>query len=343
MPPRRAELRDLLEQVVVRREEEREPRRERRRPARPAAMRLLHVLDRVRERERELLHRRRAGLADVVAGDRDRIPVRHLGGAEAEDLRDQREARARRIDVRAARDVLLEDVVLHRARELRRARCRAPPPRRCTSRAASAAVALIVIDVDTRVERQPVEQRVHVLDRVDRDADAPDLAERARRIGVDAHLRRAGRTRPRARSARRRAGAWKRSFVSARRAEAGVLAHRPQPAAVHRRLHAARERKAAGIAEVARVVDRRVVRPVGRLDGMPEGEKRSSVICRTERSRRSEAASRNAAAEPTTRDERHASRCSTSQLRRSGRRLREPSRARCASIALAASTSSCCR
>ena len=87
----------------------------------PAAIARVHVLDRVRERERELLHRRRARLADVVAADRDRIPLRHLRGAEAEDLGDQREARPGRIDVRAARDVLLEDVVLDRAAE-RRAR-----------------------------------------------------------------------------------------------------------------------------------------------------------------------------------------------------------------------------
>ena len=51
-----------------------------------------------------------------------------------------------------------------------------------------------------------------------------------------------------------------------RRAEAGVLAHRPQPAAVHRRLHAARERKRARVAEVARVVERRVVGPVDGID-----------------------------------------------------------------------------
>ena len=55
--------------------------------ASPASTALRDVLDRVRERERELLHRRRAGFANVVAGDRDRIPVRHLGGAEAEQCR----------------------------------------------------------------------------------------------------------------------------------------------------------------------------------------------------------------------------------------------------------------
>ena len=168
-------------------------------------MRALHVLDRVRERERELLHRRRSGLADVVAGDRDRIPARHLRGAEPEDLGDEREARLRRIDVRAARDVLLEDVVLNRAA---RASSRAMPRSSATTMyiaSSVAAVALIVIDVDTRVERDAVEQHVHVLDRVDRDADAADFAERARRIGVDAHLRRQVERDARAPSAPRRA------------------------------------------------------------------------------------------------------------------------------------------
>src|SRR5690606_8033842 len=50
-----------------------------------------------------------------------------------------------------------------------------------------------------------------------------------------------------------------------RRTEAGILAHRPEPAAVHRRIHTARER------ELAREADR-LIRPIGRiqpLDGEP--------------------------------------------------------------------------
>ena len=123
-----------------------------------------------------------------------------------------------------------------------------------------AAVALIVIDVDTVSSGMLVEQHVHVLDRIDRHAHAPDFAERARRVGVDAHLRRQVERDARARSARLRAACRKRSLVSARRAEAGVLAHRPEPAAIHRRLHAARERKLARVAEIARVVQLRIVR-----------------------------------------------------------------------------------
>ena len=69
--PRGAQLRDLLEEVVVDVPEEREPRREvvDVETARDAA---LDVREPVGERERELLRGGGAGFADVVAGDRDR-------------------------------------------------------------------------------------------------------------------------------------------------------------------------------------------------------------------------------------------------------------------------------
>ena len=90
-------------------------------------------------------------------------------------------------------------------------------------------------------ERNAGEQRLHVLERVDRDALAADLAERARRVGVVAHQRRhveRGRE-PGLPVLEQVAEA----LVRLRRgAEAGELAHRPEPAAVHRRVDAARER-----------------------------------------------------------------------------------------------------
>ena len=118
-PPRGAELRHLLQEVVVRVEEEREALAERV-DVEPRVDRRLHVGDRVGEGERHLLHRRRARLADVIAADRDRVPLRHLALAEREDVGDDAQRRLGRIDVGAARDVLLEDVVLDRARELPR-------------------------------------------------------------------------------------------------------------------------------------------------------------------------------------------------------------------------------
>ena len=70
----RAELGDLLQQVVVGVEEERQPRAEAVH-LQPRGEGGLDVGDAVGQRERDLLHRRRARLADVVAADRDRVPA----------------------------------------------------------------------------------------------------------------------------------------------------------------------------------------------------------------------------------------------------------------------------
>ena len=84
----------------------------------------LHVLDAVGQGERQLLQRRRAGFADVVAADRNGIPARHVLSAVVEGIDDQLGARPRREDVLLLGDVLLEDVVLGRARTVCRAGCR---------------------------------------------------------------------------------------------------------------------------------------------------------------------------------------------------------------------------
>ncbi len=76
-PPRRAELCDLLEEVVVGVEEERQPLAERI-DVEARAARRLHIRDRVRERERHLLDRRRSRFADVIPADRNRVPLRHI-------------------------------------------------------------------------------------------------------------------------------------------------------------------------------------------------------------------------------------------------------------------------
>ena len=105
-------------------------------------------------------------------------------------------------------------------------------------------------------ERDPAEERLHVLERVDRDALPADLAERALVVGVVAHQRRhveRGRE-PRLAVLEQVAEALVRLL---RGAEARELAHRPELAAVHRRIDAARERMHAGIAEVAVIVERR--------------------------------------------------------------------------------------
>ena len=107
------------------------------------------VLEPVREREGDLLHGRRARLADVVARDRDRVPARDVLLAEREDVGDEAQRRLRRERVRPPRRVFLEDVVLDRPRERRPRRCRGPSRRRGGSARRIDAVALIVIEIET--------------------------------------------------------------------------------------------------------------------------------------------------------------------------------------------------
>ena len=202
--PGRAVLRDLLEEVLMGVEEERQPRRELV-DAEPALERAVDVGEAVGERERELLCRRRARLADVVPGDRDRVPPRHLARAELHHVRHEPHRRLRRVDVLLLRDVFLEDVRLRGAAQV------------------GARDALLLGDADVEGEqdrgrrvdrhrRRDVAQRdareegAHVVDRVDGDALAPDLAERARRDPSRSPSASACRTPSRGRSARARAG-----------------------------------------------------------------------------------------------------------------------------------------
>ena len=114
-------------------------------------------------------------------------------------------------------------------------------------------------------ERDAVEQQLHVLERVDRDALTPDLTQRPRVIRVETHQRRhvERRRQPRLAVLEQVAEAPVRLLG---RAEARELPHRPQPAAVHRLVHAARERVRTGITQIAVVVDWRPLGPVDRLD-----------------------------------------------------------------------------
>ena len=81
-PAAGAVLGDLLEEVVVRVEEERHLRRELVDGHPAPADDLVAVRDRVLQRERHLLRGVGAGVAEVRARDRDRVVARHLRGAE---------------------------------------------------------------------------------------------------------------------------------------------------------------------------------------------------------------------------------------------------------------------
>ena len=110
-----------------------------------------------------------------------------------------------------------------------------------------------------------MEEGLHVGDGVDGNTDAADLALRLWRIGVVPHLRWQveGDRESRLPLLQQVAVAL---VGFARRREAGVLAHRPEAAAVHRLLHAARVREGAWCTDLCGGVAG-WVRTVVRLEG----------------------------------------------------------------------------
>ena len=100
---------------------------------------------------------------------------------------------------------------------------------------------------------------MHVVDRIDRHTNATDFTTRAWRIRIDAHL--GGQIERDGQTGLPRLQQQSKALVGrARRAEARILAHRPEPTAVHRGLHAAREGELTGVGQVTRVVNSGVVR-----------------------------------------------------------------------------------
>ena len=178
--------------------------------------------------------------------------------AVREQVRGDAHGRPRREDVVAPGDVLLEDVVLDGAAQLLPAH---PLPlgdqlvqeqeQRCGR-------------VDRHrgrhlAERNAGEHELHVGERVDRHAGPADLPGAARVVRVVAQLRGEVERDRKARLAALEQVAEARVRLLGR-AEAGVLADRPRPSAVHVRVRPARERELArrlelDLAEIGRGVD----------------------------------------------------------------------------------------
>ena len=207
----------------------------------------MNVGDAVGEREGDFLDGGRTSFADVVAGDGDGVPLGQIIAAPGEDVGDDAHSGADGIDVGAAGDVFLEDVVLYGAGNF-------------------GEVGTLFFgngDVEAEkdcgggvdghgsgnfFERNAIEKSFHVFERIDSDADFADFAESERVVGVHADLR--GKI-----EGDREAGlAFAEEVAIALvgfdgAAEAGVLAHGPEAAAVHGGVNAARVREFAGIAD----------------------------------------------------------------------------------------------
>ena len=131
--------------------------------------------DGVGQREGQLLHRRRAGLLQVIAADVHRIPLGNLAIGEADRVGGQPQRGLGREDVGPAREIFLDDVVLRRALQLgaldalcfgrRNIKGEQPRGRRVDGHRGVHAV-----------ERDAVEQGAHVAEMADRHADLADLA-----------------------------------------------------------------------------------------------------------------------------------------------------------------------
>src|SRR6266849_6083630 len=245
----------FLEEVGVRVEEEAQARRE---PVggEPAADELLHVGAPGRKRVRHLLGGRGSRVA-VVRGDADGVHA----GQPLHRVLDQVAGEPHRLldgeEPRAARAELLQEVVLHRAADpLVR---NAPLARRQLVHGEEDGGG----GVDGHRGRDPLqrdalEQLLHVGERPDRNAHLADLAFRLRIVGVEAELggEVEGQREPRLALLEQVAEALVRL---AGRAEPRVLAHRPKLAQVHAAVDAARvgelPGRGRGLADVAGSVD----------------------------------------------------------------------------------------
>ncbi len=227
--------------------------------------RRFHVGDAVGQREGDLLDRRRSRLADVVARNRDRVPVRQVGSAVREGVDDQPHRGPGWVDVRPPGDVLLQDVVLNGAADLL--------PRdalllrhQFVEEQQDGTRGVDGHGGGDLVHRQVGHEEPHVGQRVDGHTHLAHFTLRPRVVRVVAHLGRKV-------EGTREAGL---SGVEQEleplvggfgRTEAGVLAHRPELRAVHLGVHAPGVGEGSGLTQLrCGIPAGEILCPVNRLD-----------------------------------------------------------------------------
>ena len=141
------------------------------------------IFDAVGERIGELEVLRRTGFLHVIAGDRDRIELRHPLRGVGEDVGDDPHRGRRRIDVGVAHHKLFQNVVLNGARQFlrRHALFLRRHHEQCEDRQHRAVHGHRHAHL---VERDAREQRAHVVDGIDGNAGHADVAGDARMIGI---------------------------------------------------------------------------------------------------------------------------------------------------------------
>ncbi len=188
----RPHLAHLLDEADARVDEEGDAADDRGEPFRRDAVRVARRVqdgDGGGQGEGDLLDRGRTGLLEVVAGDVDRVPPRHVRHGVRDGVRGQPERGAGREDVRAAGEVLLDDVVLRGAGQRRGVRALLGGGRAVERQQPHGGG----VDGQGGVgafQRDAAEQPPHVAEVGHRDADAADLAAGEDVVGVVAGLRR---------------------------------------------------------------------------------------------------------------------------------------------------------
>ena len=180
----------------------------------------------------------------MIAGNRNRVEFRHVPRGVFDDVGDDAHRRSGRVDIRVADHELLEDVVLDRALKLflRHALLLGGDDKpgqyrqhRAVHRHRHAHF----------VERDAVEQDLHVLDRVDRDAGLADIADDARMVAVIAAMgRQIERDRQPHLPGLEVVAIEAVRFLGGRKP--GILPDRPRAVGVHRRARAAQIGRHAG-------------------------------------------------------------------------------------------------
>ena len=243
----RAVFGNLLKEIVVRVEEKAESRTEivhfESAPPSP-----LHILHSVVQRERQFLQCRRSGLANVISADGNGVEARRELGAKLEGIDYQPHRRRRRIDIFLLRDVLLENVVLNRPRNLvpvcplllRHDQVHRPQ-NRCRRIDGHRDCGLFQVN--------PAEENFHVFQRIDGHAALANLAFARGVVGVVAHQR--GQIEGDGEST---AAMLEQILVALvgllGRCEAGELPHGVKLAPISGGVNAARVRRLAGVAEI---------------------------------------------------------------------------------------------
>ena len=256
------QLGDLHEEIHADGEEKRQPPGEFV-DVQPAGNTVFHIFLPIGDGKGQFLHLRRPGLLHVIAGNRDRVELRHLARRITEDVADDPHRRLRRIDIGIADHELLQNVVLNGAVQLRAGhplllardnKERQNRDHRAVHRHGNGHF----------IQRNPVEQDLHILDAVDRHARLADIADDARVIAVIPPVRRQIEGHRQPFLPRRQIAAIER----VRRLGGGkprILADRPRPPRIHAGPHPAREGGKTGQAGVRR----HIRRGVQRLDGNP--------------------------------------------------------------------------